>query len=316
MYYVGIDLGGTNIAVGVVGKNMELIYKTSIPTESKTGEDNIIGRMAKATKMAIEGAGLTEDDIISIGIGSAGSIDSVKGVVFNSQNLGIYNTKMVEKLGAYFPSKPIYIGNDANVAAWAEFKCGAAKGAKSAVMITLGTGVGSGIIIDGKLYTGYNSVGGELGHTVIKLGGRECSCGRKGCWEAYASVSGLIQTTKEYMDRYPDSLMWKLAKSKEKVNGLTSFEAMRKGDEAAKKVVDEYLYAVAQGVTNMVNIFQPQVLCIGGGISKEGETLLDPVKKCVETEVYGKAAPLKPEIKIAQLGNDAGIIGAALLGIE
>ena len=315
MYYVGIDLGGTNIAAGIVNEKMELIYKTSIPTESKTGEDNIIGRMAKVTKMAIEGAGITEDDIISIGVGSPGAIDSENGYVVAAENLGLEKTPMVEKLGAYFPGKPIYLGNDANVAAWAEFKCGAAKGAKDVVMVTLGTGVGGGIIIDGKLYSGFNYIGGELGHSVIQMGGRQCACGRKGCWEAYASVSGLIKTTKEYMDQYPDSLMWKLAGTKEKVNGLTSFEAMRKGDAAAQKVVDEYLYAVAVGIIDMINIFQPEVLCIGGGISKEGDYLLNPVKKHVANEAYGGGMDAKTELKIAQLGNDAGIIGAALLGI-
>ncbi len=314
MYYLGIDLGGTNIAAGIVNEKMELIYKTSIPTESKTGEDNIIGRMAKVAKMAIKGAGIREDEVIHIGVGSPGAIDSVNGVVVGAENLGLVRTEMAKKLGAYFPGKPVYLGNDANVAAWAEFKCGAAKGAKDAIMVTLGTGVGGGIITDGKLYTGFNDIGGELGHTVIQMGGRTCGCGRKGCWEAYASVSGLIKTTKEYMEKYPDSLMWKISDSLDKVNGLTSFEAMRKGDEAAQKVVDEYLYAVAVGIIDMINIFQPEIICIGGGISKEGNYLLDPIKKHVEAEAYGGGVPNHPTLKIAELGNDAGIIGAALLG--
>lgn len=314
MYYLGIDLGGTNIATGIVNDQMELIYKTSIPTESKTGEDNIIGRMAKAAKAAIQGAGIKEEEVLHIGIGSPGAVDSENGVVVGAENLGLDHTEMVKKLGAYFPGKPIYLGNDANVAAWAEFKCGAAKGAKNAVMVTLGTGVGGGVIIDGKLYTGFNQIGGELGHSIIQMGGRQCACGRRGCWETYASVSGLIKTTREYMEKYPDSLMWKLADRLEKVNGLTSFEAMRKGDEAAKKVVDEYLYAVAAGIIDMINIFQPEILCIGGGISKEGNYLLDPVKKHVAAEAYGGGVPQKTQLKIAELGNDAGIIGAALLG--
>ena len=215
----------------------------------------------------------------------------------------------------YFPGKKIYIENDANVAAWAEAKCGAAAGSRHSVTITLGTGVGGGMILDGRLYSGFNHAGGELGHIVINEGGRPCSCGRKGCWEAYASVSGLIQTTREHMEKNRSSLMWEIAGSLDKVNGLTSFEAMRRGDAEGKAVVAEYLNAVATGIVDIINILQPEVLCIGGGISKEGDTLLNPILDYAKQEMYARFNDTRTEIRIAKLGNDAGIIGAALLGV-
>lgn len=318
MYYLGIDLGGTNIAAGIVNEEMEMVYKTSIPTDAKGGDAAyIVGRMAEVAKKAIAESGITVEEIKSIGIGSPGSIDTEKGEVVYTNNLPFFHTPLADMLGESFPGKKIYVENDANVAAWAEAKCGAAKGTKHSVTVTLGTGVGGGMIIHNKLFSGFNNAGGELGHTVIKEGGRLCTCGRKGCWEAYASVSGLIATTKEHMEKNKNSLMWEIAGGKlDKVNGLTSFDAMRKGDEEAKKVVDEYLHSVATGIIDIVNILQPEVLCIGGGISKEGDYLLKPVQKYVYEEMYARNSDPKTEIKIAERANDAGIIGAALLGTE
>lgn len=315
MYYLGIDLGGTNIAAGIVNEEMNLVYKTSIPTEAKSGAETIIKRMAEVANKAIEGAGITVQDVKSIGIGSPGSIDPENGVVIYANNLDFYDLPMAEMLGKYFPGLPIYIENDANVAAWAEAKCGAAAGVRDSVTITLGTGVGGGMVIISKLYSGFNHAGAEMGHIVIKEGGRPCTCGRKGCWEAYASVTGLIKTTREHMEKNPDSLMWKIAGSLENVNGLTSFDAMRKGDEEAQKVVDEYLHSVATGLVDIINILQPEVICIGGGISKEGDYLLKPLKEHAEREMYARYNKVRTEIRIAKLGNDAGIIGAALLGV-
>ncbi|MBQ8600315.1 MAG: ROK family protein [Clostridia bacterium] len=314
MYYLGIDLGGTNIAAGIVDEEMKLVYKTSIPTEAKTGVENVIARMADAAKAAMEGFGITIQEIKSIGVGTPGAVEPGTGVVIYAANLGFKHTPLGKLLGEYFPGTPVRVENDANVAAWAEAKCGAAVGTANSVTVTLGTGVGGGMIINGQLYSGFNGMGAELGHMVIHENGRPCGCGRKGCWEAYASVSGLIATTKEHMEVNPESLMWKIAGSLEKVNGLTSFDAMRKGDEEAKKVVDKYLDSVACGVTDLCNMLQPEILCIGGGISKEGDTLLKPVQEYVMKEMFARFNDTHTEIKIAKLGNDAGIIGAALLG--
>jgi len=314
MYYLGIDLGGTNIAAGIVNEKMELVYKTSIPTEAKGGPEHVIDRMAQVARAAVKGADLQWSQIKSIGIGTPGAVIPETGVVIYAANLGFKHTPLAQLMAAKFPGIPVRVENDANVAAWAEAKCGAAVGTKNSITVTLGTGVGGGMIINGALCSGFNNLGGELGHAVIVENGRPCGCGRKGCWEAYASVSGLIATTREAMEQNPDSLMWKLAGSLDKVNGLTSFEAMRRGDPAAKQVVDSYLDSVACGVVNLCNMLQPEVLCIGGGISKEGDTLLKPVQEYVMREMFSRFHTEYTQIKIAKLGNDAGIIGAALLG--
>ena len=215
-----------------------------------------------------------------------------------------------EKTGIDF-----YLDNDANAAAYGELIAGAGKGVNNFVMITLGTGVGGGAIIDGKMLTGSNYAGAELGHTVIDINGQMCSCGRQGCFEAYASATALIRQTKQAMVKYPGSGMWDIVKGNiDAVNGLTAFDAMRKGDEAGKAVVDKYVYYLSVGIANMINIFQPEILCIGGGVSKEGDNIIVPLQKIVDGENYARLMEKKAVIKAAELGNDAGIIGAAYLG--
>lgn len=315
MYYLGIDLGGTNAAAGVVDKNGTIIAKASHPTDASKGVDAIIKNIVKACNMAIEKAGITADDIEKIGVGTPGTLDVSKGIVEYAANLGFKDTPLAFLIGEYFPGKPVFIENDANVAALAESVSGAAKGAKDSVIITLGTGVGGGIIIDGKIYSGFNGRGGEIGHIGVVVDGWQCSCGRRGCWEAYASVSGLIKLTKIEMEKNKDSIMWQIAGgSLDNVNGLTSFDGMRKGDKTAKYVVDTYLKYVATGITDVINMLQPEVLSIGGGISKEGDTLLLPVLEYVEKNMFARNSKTKTKVCIARLGNDAGIIGAAMLG--
>lgn len=191
---------------------------------------------------------------------------------------------------------------------------GASKGCNDSLMITLGTGLGGGIIIDKKVYSGFNYAGGELGHTVIEVGGRQCSCGRKGCWEAYSSATGLINMTKDKLAADKNTIMHKMVEEEGKVSGRTAFNAMRAGDKAGAEVVDEYIRYLASGIVNMINIFQPEVLVIGGGICNEKEYLTAPLKKYVDEEQYTRNGTKKTEIRIAALGNDAGIIGAAMLG--
>lgn len=314
MYYLGIDLGGTNVAAGVVNDKYEIIGKASVPTEADAGEARIVENIARAGRAAMENAGVTESDIESIGIGAPGSIDVERGVVTYANNLGFRNTPLAEMVGKYFPGKRIAIENDANVAAYAEHLAGAAKGTRHSVTITLGTGVGGGMVVDGKIYSGFNGAGGEFGHIVIERDGWQCSCGRRGCWEAYASVTGLIRLTKQEMERDGDSVMWEIVGGDiSKVNGLTAFDAMRKGDRTGTYVVDTYLHSVAEGLTDVINIVQPEVLCIGGSISKEGDTLLTPVKRIVYADMYAKRCDTHTEVRIAKLRGDAGIIGAALL---
>lgn len=236
------------------------------------------------------------------------------GIIEYSNNLGFENVPMSEYIRKYI-NKPVFIENDANAAAYGEFVAGAAKGTTHAVCITLGTGVGGGIIIDKKIYTGFNFAGAEIGHTVLEVDGPPCTCGRKGCFEVFSSATGLIRMTNEAMDKNKASLMWKLYSEKgSKVSARTSFDAMRMGDKVATEVVNKYIKYLASGITNIINTFQPDILCIGGGVCNEGDYLLTPIKELVKNEVYTRNSSKNTEIVIAKLGNDAGIIGAAFLG--
>ncbi len=270
--------------------------------------------MAKMAIQAVENAKLTMDQIEWIGIGTPGIANSRDGIIEYSNNLGFVNTPMVKYIQEDI-DKPVFVENDANAAAYGEFVAGAAKGANNAVCITLGTGVGGGIIIDGKIYAGSNFAGAEIGHTVISVDGPQCTCGRKGCFEVFSSATGLIRMTKESMAKNPDSSMHKLvAERSGKVSARIAFDAMRMGDAAAKAVVDDYIKYLAAGITNTINTFQPDILCIGGGVCNEGDALLLPVKELVAKEVYTRNSKQNAQIVIAKLGNDAGIIGAAFLG--
>lgn len=313
MYYLGIDLGGTNIAAGVVNENYEIIGRGKMKTNAGRSDDLILDDMAEAARMAVKDAGLELKDIVSVGVGSPGSVNPYTGVIATSNNLGFSNLPMGKMLKERLGFN-CYLENDASAAAYGEFIAGAGVGTKNFVAITLGTGVGGGIIIDGKLFSGANLAGGELGHTVIVMDGAQCTCGRKGCWEAYASATGLIHLTQAAMQSNKNSVMWELAEGKlENVNGRTAFDAMRKNDEAGRAVVELYIRYVACGLINTINTFQPEIICIGGGISKEGDNLLIPIQKIVEAERFSKNLENQTQVKIAKLGNDAGIIGAAFI---
>ena len=313
MVTIGIDLGGTNIVAGVVDEQYRILASAKCKTRAERSADEIVDDMAKVSREAVARAGLTMDDVAYIGIGAPGTCNTETGLVEYANNLPFDNLPlrrmMTERL-----DKPVYIENDANAAAWGEVKAGAAKGAQSCVCVTLGTGVGGGIVIDGKIYGGFNFAGAEIGHTVIVRNGEPCTCGRRGCWEAYASATALVQQTREAMKAHPDSKMWELAGTLEGANGLTAFDAMRAGDAAGKQVVDTYIDYVAIGVIDMINIFQPEVVCIGGGVSKEGETLLGPMREKIERERYSRYSKRQSTVCAAMLGNDAGVIGAACLG--
>ncbi len=312
MYRIGIDLGGTNIVAGVVDDQYRIIASDKCKTAMPRPSEEIVADMAKMAFSAAKKAGLSMDDIAYIGVGSPGVCNRATGIVENANNLQFNNLPLSDMLGK-LTGKKIYIENDANAAALGEVKAGAAKGANTCVCITLGTGIGGGVLIDGKIYSGFNFAGAELGHTVIAVDGETCSCGRKGCWEAYASATALIRQTKRAMEAHPESMMWDMT-DLENVSGRTAFDAMRKGDETGKAVVDQYIRYLSTGLTNMINIFQPEILCIGGGICNEGDTLLVPVKEQVKAEVYSVNSDKQTEICVAKLGNDAGVIGASALG--
>ena len=315
MYRIGIDLGGTNIVAGVVDDEFRIVATAKCKTRIPRPAEEIVVDMARMAKEAVQNAGLTMADIAYVGVGSPGTCNADTGIVEYSNNLQFEKLPLRDMLGGML-DKAVYIENDANAAALGEALAGAAKGAQSCVCITLGTGVGGGIIIDGKIYGGFNFAGAELGHTVIMVDGELCTCGRFGCWEAYASATALINQTRRAMVNHPDSAMWSIAEDLDKVNGRTAFDGMRAGDAVAAQVVDTYIKYIATGLINVNNIFQPEVLCVGGGISREGEAVMAPVRAYVGKYGYARGSAKQPRIVAASLAGDAGIIGAALLGTE
>lgn len=319
MYSIGIDLGGTNIAVGLCDENLTIIDKDSTPTLPKRESSEIVEDMARLTAEIVKRNGLTLEDITGVGIVAPGSTDTELGVVEYTNNLPFRNFPLVEAFKKHLPVKKVAIANDADAAALGEALAGAAKGAKSLVMITIGTGIGGGVIINGKILdSGVNSATAELGHTVIHTGGRQCSCGRRGCWEAYSSATALTDMTREKMTELElkgiPSLLFDEAKHEGKVSAKTAFSAMKRGDKHAAKLVDDYIYYLAAGITNVINIFQPEILSIGGGVCNEREYLTRPLIEIVEREQYARDSKRKTKIVTATLGNDAGIVGAAGLG--
>lgn len=307
--YIGIDLGGTNIAVGLVDENGKIVAKGSTPTLAEREYPEIVKDMIITAEKVVAEAGYDMSIVEAIGVGSPGSIDYANGRVAYANNLKFSNTPIAEEIKKYY-DVPVVLENDANAAAFGEYIANG-EGAKIFVAITLGTGVGGGVIIDNKIFRGSNGAGAELGHFTLTHGGLPCSCGKNGCWEAYASVTALISQTKVAMSKYPESLMNTIAKENGGVSGRTAFDAAKKGDAAAKQVVDKYIEYVADGIVSIINIFQPEKLVVGGGISKEGDYLLNPVIEYVRKYDYNKLFK-KTEISTATLFNDAGIIGAAL----
>ncbi len=316
MYYLGIDLGGTNMAAGIVNEAFEIVKKGSTPTRAHRDADAILQDMGRLCTGLMAEAGISREEIAYVGIASPGTVDPERGVLVRSYNLPFVNYPICEALKRYCPLDRVYLENDANAAALGEAMGGAARGAKLSVMITLGTGIGGGVILDGKIYSGFNYAGAELGHMVIAYDGVPCTCGRKGCWEAYSSATGLVRMTKEKMADCADTLMWALCGGDlAKASARTAFDAAKKDDRAGAEVVDAYIRYLACGVTNIINIFQPDVLSIGGGICNEGDYLLKPLTAIVEKDQYTRSNAIKTKICIAELGNDAGILGAAALGL-
>ena len=315
MYRVGIDLGGTNIVAGVVDDEYNIIARAECKTAVPRPEADICDSMADVVKKAVKKAKLTMDDIDYIGIGVPGAVNPETRIIETSPNLFFQNWE-VSKMMEERLHKYVKVENDANAAALGEFLAGSAKGSRNAIAITLGTGVGGGIIIDGKIYSGSNYAGAELGHMVIIKDGKQCGCGRHGCWEAYASATALIEMTKEAIRNEKAEFSYMLNAVEgdlNKVSGKTAFDAMLAGDNTGTAVVNQYIEYLATGLVNVINIFQPDVLCIGGGVSRQGENLLGPLRNIIERERFTKYNDKQTQVCVATLGNDAGIIGAACI---
>lgn len=313
MYFIGIDLGGTNIAAGIVDDEGKIIKKASVKTGRTRKSDEIVNDMCLLVHDLMRDAKLTEKDIQSIGIGSPGSHDREKGIILYNNNLNFKNVNIKQAFSKHI-NVPVYLENDANCAAIAESVAGAAKGVNDAVVITIGTGIGGGVIINKRLFTGSNGMGAELGHAVININGEMCTCGRKGCWEAYSAAPGLISQTKRAAEKNPESKIHELCGGNlENIDAKTAFDAARLGDKAGIEVIDNYIAIFGEALANIINIFQPDVIVIGGGVSKEGDYLLVPLKEKMRGKTYGNDGLPTTSIVAAQMGNDAGIVGAAFI---
>ncbi len=309
-FYIGIDLGGTDIKGGVVDGKGNIVYSHSDPTETAKGAETVMDNIAKLTGYLLKKSGISIENTVGIGMGVPGMIDSKKGEVIFSNNFGWKHVAISEGI-AKRTGFSVKIANDANVAALGEAYFGAGSEYDDCVMITLGTGVGSGIIAGKKLFEGNKSAGAEIGHMVICYGGEQCTCGRKGCFEAYSSATALKRDTKRAMEAHKDSKMWEIG-STDNVSGRTAFDYKDK-DVYAKEVVDNYIEKLACGLANIANVFRPHVIMLGGGVSNQGDNLVIPVQKALDREIFaGEEGPACP-VRIAKLGNKAGILGAAAL---
>ncbi len=313
MYKIGVDLGGTNIAVGLVDESMRLVAKVSAPTRAERPGEAIAADIAALCRRICKEHGITLAEVASVGVAAPGTVNTEAGVVKYANNLPFHDFPLAELLKKDLGVGTVKVANDADAAAWGEAMAGAAKGTKTSVMVTLGTGVGGGIVVNGQLFCGAFGGGAELGHIVIEVDGIPCTCGRQGCWEVYSSATALIRMTKEKIDECAASGRDTSMSGVSRVTGRTACDAMRAGDAAAKEVYDRYIKYLASGLASMINIFQPEVISLGGGISGEGQSLVKALYPIVATQVYGGERALKTELRIAELGNDAGIIGGALL---
>lgn len=313
MVRVGIDLGGTNVAFGLTKEDGTLICKSSVPTKRDLDADTLTVYIAESVFAWLRAQKIEDTDILSIGMGTPGVTDDRTGEIVYTSNLPFYHTQAREIFYRY-TKHPLRLSNDANCAALGEVTCGGAKGYKTSITVTLGTGVGGGIIIDGKIYCGFNGAGGELGHMVIRKDGEPCKCGRRGCFEQYASATALIRETVKAAKAHPESAIMTLCEGDlSKVNAKTAFDGQRMGDPICTQLVKQYIEDLGEGIINYINIFQPEIILIGGGVSKEGENLLAPLREYVFSFAYGSDILPRARIERTVLGNDAGIIGAAMI---
>ena len=313
MLYIGVDLGGTGIKAGVVNERGEILSKGSTPTMKERPYQAIIRDIAALCEDVAKQANVAMADVAAIGVGVPGICDPKTGIIPFCTNLGWHEVPFVEEMGKYLPNR-VVVDNDATVAGYAESIAGVSKGTKSSVFITLGTGVGGGIVINHKIYSGSHGVGSELGHMTVQCEGRPCTCGSIGCWEQYSSATALIRQGREAVEKNPDSLIVKMVNGDlSKIEARTVIDAAREGDKVACEVYDKYIYYLAIGIVAIINAFDPEIIALGGGVSKAGDFLLKPLREKVAKYVFYKDLPYA-KIEIATLGSDAGIIGAAMLG--
>jgi glucokinase len=316
-YYVGVDVGGTNIVAGVVDEKYNILSRCSVKTLGfERSFETVVADIASVANDAVQKAGLCMDEISSIGLGTPSCVNPKTRLLVHANNLGWHNVPLYDELGKHL-KKPLFIKNDADCAALGEVLVGCRGEYKDALMITLGTGVGGGMVINGKIFNGCDHMGAEMGHTKLVYDGLLCTCGQKGCFESYGSATALIAQTKEAIRQNPAGKMYEMCGGDMgKIDGKLAFSAARQGDAAAMRVVDQYISYVAAGLSTLIAIFRPEIIIIGGGIGGEGEFLLGPLNKRIHELTFAADEVGVPRAIAAKMGNDAGIIGAAMLELQ
>ncbi len=308
MYRIGVDLGGTNIAVGLVNDKYQIVEAVSVPTDASRPVEQVVDSIGNAIDCVMEKGRVTIADCSMIGVGAPGTCDVEQGIVICSYSLSWNHVPLSSMLQKRF-GIPVRLDNDANCAALAEVKAGSAKGYKNVVLVTLGTGIGTGIVINGIIYSGLKGNGTEMGHVLIDYDGELCFCGRRGCWDAYASATSLIVQAKRAASGRPESVLNHLPE----ITGKSVFDAAKQGDITAKAVVKKYCEYLALGISNIVNALAPEMILLGGGISREGDLILNPVREYIKEYCFDTREEGLPILGVASMGNDAGIVGAASL---
>ena len=314
MYYIGIDVGGTNLVAGLVNEKGHILDKVNHPVDKTMTAVEFCEELARMSRKLCEMGAMDYSQIQAVGVGLPGLVDNKNGLFVQNPNMPFSDRNVpLREIFQKHWDIPVFLSNDANCAAVGEYWAGAAKGCDPAVVVTLGTGIGGGLVANGKLFTGFANSGMEVGHMVIKPNGILCGCGNRGCWETYGSATALIRLTQAEMEYTKDSVMWELCEGDRfKVQGRTAFQGARLGDPAAKRVLNTYLHGLSIGIINLINILQPEIICLGGGISNaEDDLLLDPLRQLVDEDTFDKSNPTR--LEKASLGNDAGVVGAALL---
>ena len=313
MYAIGVDIGGMSMKCGLVNEKGQVCDTVIVPTVCGEPYEKTINDLIYGIKNLMNKNNLYPDDVNGIGIGVPGAVNVRKGTVDSSANLkweGVPLRDLVQQGTGI----QVRLTNDANAAALGEARFGFKWKYPNVVMLTLGTGVGGGLIVDGKLFEGNEGKGAELGHITLVMNGEQCGCGRRGCAEAYASASALMKQTKEAMNLNKDSLLWKLCDGDiNKVNGKIPFDAAKEGDKAAKEVINNYVKYLGETILNYNNIFRPNAFILSGGVAKQGDYLINKLKAYCALYDWGYKNTPVPELLIATLGYESGIIGAASL---
>lgn len=312
-YYLGLDVGGTNLVAGVIDEGYHIVSKTRMKTRADRSIDEITADMASVSEAAIAEAGLSYDDFSSWGIGMPSCVNPANNLLVHANCFGWKNVPIYDYLKHRMPL-PVYIANDANCAAYGEALAGGARDYTDAIMLTLGTGVGGGIILGKKIYPGSDNMGAELGHTKLVFDGELCTCGQRGCLEAYCSSTALIRDTRRALAGRHDSLIWTLCEQDEaRVDGEMVFSAAKAGDPLGVELIDRYIRYLAGGISSFITIFRPQVIILGGGLANAGDFLITPLNERLRESTFAAAEIGLPPVVRAELGDDAGLIGAAFL---